>query len=77
MHPVQPGWVAVPVTQEIPGEWYHIVGWTRHEGKPHPIIAGRESGIHPWFIQFGEDPYVIATLEEWTGAQHCHGASDV
>lgn len=64
MQPVQPGWVAVPVVQEKPNEWYHVVGWTRYEGKPHPVIAG-ETGVHPWFIQFGEDAYCIATVEEW------------
>lgn len=75
MHPVQPGWVAVPVTQEQPNEWYHILGWT--EGKyPVPVIAWK-TGIQHWNHVFGTDPYCIATLEEWTGAQHCDGASDV
>jgi hypothetical protein len=71
MRPVQPGWVAVPVhkSETAPNEWFHIVGWTEGE-EPEPVIAGDDRGIGPWSHTFGEDPYIIATLEEWTGAQH-------
>lgn len=66
MHPVQPGWVIVPVTQEKPNEWYHLIGWTESPTHPEPFI-NTESGIARWTTRFGEDPYVIATLKEWVG----------
>jgi hypothetical protein len=74
MRPVQPGWVAVPVHNSDGNEWFHVVGWTEEN---EPVIAGDDKGIAPWSHTFGEDPFIIATLEEWTGAQHRDGTSDV
>jgi hypothetical protein len=69
MTPVQPGWVAIPANKSdtTTNEWYHIVGWTTVEGKPHPVVAGDDCDVFPWYLQFGEDKYIVATLKEWTG----------
>lgn len=65
MRPVQPGWVIVPAQQETPNEWFHLVGWTE-EDYPTPVIA-THTGIRHWRDYAGEDPYCVATLDEWNG----------
>jgi hypothetical protein len=63
MTPVAPGWVAIPHHQTKPNEWYHIVGWTNSQ-PTEPIIAVH-NGVTRWGNEFGEDPYVISTYQEW------------
>jgi hypothetical protein len=66
--PVQPGWVVVPAKQLTPNEWYHLLGWTKDR---EPVIAW-STGAHEWRSVAGEDPYCIATLEEWCGTRAQH-----
>lgn len=63
MHPVQPGWVACPVPNPQ-GEWFHVIGWTEDM---QPVCAGQDRSVFVWRSEFGEDPFLIGTYEEWVG----------
>lgn len=71
LRPVQPGWVIVPVKQDRPNEWYHLVGWIERE----PVIAF-DSGVCPWHEIFGEDLFCVATLDEWQGKPTASGGAE-
>jgi hypothetical protein len=71
LRPVQPGWVIVPVKQDHPNEWYHLVGWEELE----PVIAYAE-GVCLWREIFGEDRFCVATLDEWQGKPSAAGGAE-
>lgn len=65
--PVAPGWVIVTANEVHRPQWYHLAGWTQ-DGEP---VVNGTTGIHTWSYMNGEDPWCLATHEEWvTGAGH-------